>query len=566
MKFLTSQVAAFLEGGSSRRNLKLLVRFLLILVGMICTYSVLFHVIMKWEGQNHTWFTGFYWTLTVMSTLGFGDIIFHTDTGRLFSTVVLLSGMVFLLMLMPFTLIEFFYAPWVAAQARARAPRELPPDTNGHVILTNYDAVTAALIRKLNQFGYPYVLLVRDPESALKLHDDGINVMVGDPDLPETYQRIRLARAAMVVATGSDVGNTNIAFTIREESKHVSILTTASTDQAVDILQLAGSTRVFKLGDLMGQALARRTSGGDAVAHVIGHFDKLLIAEATASGTPLVGKTLAQAAVRTMAGVSVIGVWERGQFKTAGPDTSITGNTVLVMAGSAEQFRAYDELFCIYHINQNPVVIIGGGRVGRATGDALLQRKIDFRIVDKISERVHRFDERAVIGDASDIDVLEKAGIRDAPSVIITPNDDDMNVYLTIFCRKLRQDIQIISRSVRDRNVSTLHRAGADFVMSYASMGANIFFNCLKRSDILMIAEGLNIFKVNLPDELAGKSLIESGVRKKTGCTVIAVQENGNLQINPDPSRKLEQNEEILLISDAESEGKWFEIYGKGKE
>lgn len=529
---------------------------------MILAYSIIFHIIMLWEGQDHTWFTGFYWTLTVMSTLGFGDIIFHTDTGRVFSTIVLLSGMVFLLMLMPFTLIEFFYAPWVEEQARARAPRELPADTHSHVILTNYDAVTSTLIRKLDQFGYPYVLLVGDPDIALKLHDDGVNVMVGDPDHPDTYDSIRLSRAALVAATGSDVANTNIAFTIREHSKSVPILTTANTDTAVDILQLAGSTRVFKLGDLMGQALARRTSGGDAVAHVIGHFDKLLIAEATASGTPLVGKTLTEAKLRSMAGVSVIGVWERGVFQTAGPDTMITGSTVLVMGGSAEQFRQYDELFCIYHINQNPVVIIGGGRVGRATGDALAQRRIDFRIVEKLPKRVRRFGERAIVGDAGDLDILQQAGIDQAPAVIITPHDDDTNIYLTIFYRKLRPDIQIITRAVRDRNVSTLHRAGSDFVMSYASMGANIVFNYLKRSDILMIAEGLNIFKVRLPADLADRSLIESDVRKKTGCTVIAAQHEGDLQINPDPNRKLEKDGEIVLIGDGESETRWFDTYG----
>ena len=566
MKFVTSQVAAFLEKGQSRRNFKLLIRFMTILVGMICAYSVIFHMIMKWEGQDHTWFTGFYWTLTVMSTLGFGDITFNSDLGRVFSTVVLLSGMIFLLMLMPFTLIEFFYAPWVESQARARAPRELPPDTHDHVILTNYDAVTSTLIRKLDQFGYPYVLLVRDPETALKLHDDGVNVMVGDPDHPDTYEHIRLKRAALVAATGTDVANTNIAFTIRELSKSVPILTTANTDTASDILQLAGSTRVFKLGGMMGQALARRTSGGDAVTHVIGHFDKLLIAEATASGTPLVGKTLAAAGLPAMAGVSVIGVWERGVFQTAGPDTVIGESTVLVMGGSVEQFRRYDELFCIYHVNQNPVIIIGGGRVGRATGDALNGRKIDFRIIEKLPERVRRFGDKAIIGDAGDMDVLEEAGIANAPAIIVTPHDDDTNIYLTIFYRKVRPDIQIITRAVRDRNVSTLHRAGSDFVMSYASMGSNIIFNYLKRSDILMIAEGLNIFKVTLPDELADKSLIESDVRQRTGCTVIAAQHEGDLQINPDPHRKLEKGETIVLIGDSEAEAKWFEAYGSSKD
>ena len=86
-------------------------------------YSILFHVLMLYEGQEHSWMTGLYWTLTVMSTLGFGDITFHSDLGRTFSIVVLLSGMVSLLMLLPFTFIEFFYAPWMQrAIASAGAP------------------------------------------------------------------------------------------------------------------------------------------------------------------------------------------------------------------------------------------------------------------------------------------------------------------------------------------------------------------------------------------------------------------------------------------------------------
>ena len=568
MKFLSYQVTAFLEKGSSRRNFNLLVKFLLILLLMIIVYSVGFQLIMSWEGQKHSWFTGFYWTLTVMSTLGFGDITFNTDVGRLFSTIVLLSGIIFLMMLLPFTLIEFFYTPWMEAQARARAPRELPANTHSHVILTNYDAITASLIRKLDQFGYDYVMLVRDPETALKLYDDGIKVMVGAPDSPETYQRLRLDQAVLVASTGTEIANTTIAFTVRQQSKDIPVLTTANSPTGGDIQKLAGSTRVFLLGDMMGQALARRTSLGGAAQHIIGQFDKLLIAEVTAAGTPLVGKTLQEAGLGREVGVSVLGVWERGEFQSAGPNTEITGNTVLVMAGSEEQIGRYDELYSIAQLKNSFVVIVGGGRVGRATADALQKNNIDFRILEKIPERVARFGEKAIIGDASDLSILTKAGILEAisPVVVVTPHDDETNAFLTIFFRKLRPDIEIISRAVLDQYVSTLHRAGADFVMSYASMGADIIFNFLKRSDILMIAEGLNIFNVKLPKDLIGKSLIEADIRKNTGCTVVAVKQNGDLNINPNPTKKLEEGVELLLISDADSEAKWFRAFGKPKE
>ena len=160
------------------------------------------------------------------------------------------------------------------------------------------------------------------------------------------------------------------------------------------------------------------------------------------------------------------------------------------------------------------------------------------------------------------MEVLEKAGLKEAPAVIVTTNDDDISVYITLLCRRLRPDIQIISRATQERNVSTLHRAGADFVMSYASMGANIIFNLLKRSDILMLAEGLNAFRIRTPEALAGKTLAETGVRRKTGCSVIALNEGKNFEVNPDPFRPLPADAEIVLIGSLEAEQKFFQLYG----
>ena len=91
MKTVGSHLATWLpEKGQFRRQLIPFGKFLLALIGVVLLFGWLFHVIMAWEGQDHTWFTGVYWALTVMSTLGFGDITFHSDLGRAFSVVVLL--------------------------------------------------------------------------------------------------------------------------------------------------------------------------------------------------------------------------------------------------------------------------------------------------------------------------------------------------------------------------------------------------------------------------------------------------------------------------------------------
>lgn len=549
MKIFTAQISYFIRHAARRRNTRLLLKFLAVLASMVASYSVVFHLLMEQEGQEHSWITGFYWTLTVMSTLGFGDITFTSDAGRVFSMIVLLSGMIFLLILLPFTFIEFFYAPWMQAQAEARAPRKLPEGTKGHVILTHFDPVTRALIEKLKRFGYSYAVVISDLAEALRLHDEGLRVVVGEIDDPETYLRLRVEQAAMVVATGDDRVNTNVAFTVREHAEAVPIVTMVKQPCARDILAMAGSTHVLHLGDMMGAALARHTIGGDAQAHVLGNFEEVQIAEATAAGTPLTGKTLAEAQLRQSVGVNVIGMWERGRFEIGEPGTVISESSVLLLAGSAEQIAQYNALFCIYHVAGAPVVILGGGRVGRATGEALERRQLDYRIVELLPERAGAgHAEKTIVGDAAEIETLEKAGLMAAPTVIITTHDDDLNIFLTLYCRRLRPDIQVISRSSHQRNVSTLHRAGADFVLSYASMGSNAILNLLKRGDVVMVAEGLSLFKARTPPSLAGATLAGSRIRDASGCSVVGMRDGDATTVNPGPETLLPEGGELILV------------------
>lgn len=546
----------------SHVNLRALGKFGLLLAGLILVYSLLFHVIMEYEGREESWATGLYWTLTVMSTLGFGDITFQSDLGRLFSTLVLVSGIVFLLILLPFTFIEFFYEPWMKAQQAARTPTRLLGKVSGHVILINFDDITRTLIEKLRQYKYPYVLIVPNVDDALRLHDQDYRVMLGDLDNPQTYELARVQDALAVVATASDPVNANVAATVREVSDSIKIIATADVAASVDILELAGSSHVLQLGERMGQTLARRVVDGDALAHVIGQFDKLLIAEAMVRGTALVGKTLRHSGLRERTGVNVLGFWSRGMFLPADPDTVIGEKTVLVLAGMDENIARFNTLYDVIPPLDVPLLILGGGRVGQATGTALTARDIDYRIVEKQPARVPNRD-KFVFGDAAELEILEEAGIRQAPAVVITTHDDDMNIYLTIYCRKLRPDIQIISRAGLERNVPTLHRAGADFVMSYASTGANAILNLIGRDNILMVAEGLDVFEMDVPPTLGGKTIAEAAIRARTGATVVAVRDGNEIQITLDPSQRLEPGSRVILIGTPEAEEAFLNLFKK---
>jgi Trk K+ transport system NAD-binding subunit len=563
MKTMATQLSLMLRLGQQKSNVRLLVKFALVLLFFFAVYSILFHVLMLYEDRRYSWITGFYWTLTTMSTLGFGDITFTSDLGRFFSVVVLLSGIIFLLIMLPFTFIQFFYAPWLEEQNKARAPRMVPEAMSGHVIFTHFDAVTVNLIEKLGQYGIEYVILIPELQNALDLHDQGYKVVLGELDDPHTYGRLNTDRAAMVVVMNDDITSTNIIYTIRETNIDVATVTNADAEDSLDILQLAGSTYVFQFTRMLGQALARRVLGVSLKANLVGRFDQLVIAEAPVMRTWLQGKTLAESRLRQITGVTVVGVWEQGKFLIPTPRTLVGESTVLVLAGTEEQLDRFDRSISegtARGPSKGPVVVLGGGRVGKAVAESLEARGIDFRVVEKKTGIASR-DPRFIHGNAGDFDVLMEAGIQETPSIIITTHDDNLNIYLTIYCRRLRSDAQIISRASLDRNINTLHRAGANLVMSFSSMVTSTTMNLLQPQKMLMLSEGLNVFRTGLSQKLENRSLVNINLRENTGCSIVAVKRGNELIVNPDPEIVLRRGDELVLIGSVESEKLFTEKY-----
>jgi K+/H+ antiporter YhaU regulatory subunit KhtT len=89
-------------------------------------------------------------------------------------------------------------------------------------------------------------------------------------------------------------------------------------------------------------------------------------------------------------------------------------------------------------------------------------------------------------------------------------------------------------------------------------MGANVLFNLLKRADILVLAEGLDAFRIPVPPALAGRTLAESAIRESTGCNVVAVVQGAKFDVNPDARTPLPADAELVLIGDIESEARFF--------
>lgn len=564
MKFLASQFSYFLSDRSAKRNLSALRTYLLFLLAIVLVYSVLFHFVMLLEDQEHSWLTGFYWTLTVMSTLGFGDITFHTDIGRLFSVLVLLSGVILLLIMLPFAFIRFFYAPWLEAQIRAKAPRKLPSDLSDHVIICRQDSITNGLIRKLTVNRIPYCLLEPDPVLAVQLREDGLSVVTGEIDDPATYEAVNVHAARLLLANAADPINTNILLTVRSLNPDLPIIAIAEDEDSLDIFSLSGATYPLPLKTRLGEHLATRVSAGVGTAHEVGRFKDLVIVEFLVHDTPLSGETLRRANVRERTGMNVVGIWESGHLQPVDPDKPLAETCVPVAIGTAEQVDKLNGLLGQGPERPHEVLVIGGGKVGRSTAAALKRRGVYVRILDlkaELREELQPFCDEVVIGNAADRATVEQAGIANVSAVALTTNDDAQNIHLAVYCRRLQPQLSIVSRITRERNIEAIYRAGADFVLSYASLGCEFIMAYLLGREPVMVGEGAEFFSIEVPKVLHGTPLAESGIGLKTGLVVIAIEENGTTVTNPPAGTVLDPGARLVMLGTNSQRERFAEVF-----
>ncbi len=563
MKTIASELAYFLRG-RAKKNLKVLFAYCAFLIILILVYAVVFRVLMwNLEGREFSFIAGVYWAITVMTTLGFGDITFHTDMGYVFATVVTLSGVIFLLIILPFGLISLFLAPWIEDRLRHQPTYELPEETADHVVIYGIDAITRAFIHKLKARDIPFVVVTSDHDKALKLEEDeDLRVVVGSPTDIKVVIAVRAASARYIVANLSDPENVNICLTVRSHCD-TPIATLLDDSEHAELLHLAGANQVIPLHKLLGRYLAVRSTTCGARAHILDSFGDLKIAETPVHGTPFAGQTLQDAGIRQQTGLAVIGIWERGVFTSPTNTTVLTGDAVMVLAGTLEQLKTLERL-AGEHKEEDLVFIMGHGRIGCAAARFLEHKPVPFILVDR-EENSSCSEHVTIYGDATIKKTLMSAGIDQAKGVIVTTNSDNTNVFLTLASRHMQPHIRIVARANSEENVDQLYAAGADFVVSNASVGAGILLNVLESKASAFLTEGINVFRRSLPETLAGQTIADAHIRFKTGCSIVAIAQSDEdeTMVSPPPETILEAGQNLILIGTPEQEEGFDSLFAK---
>lgn len=122
---------------------------------------------------------------------------------------------------------------------------------------------------------------------------------------------------------------------------------------------------------------------------------------------------------------------------------------------------------------KNHVIMCGHGRVGEATGEQLIEKGIEFLVIDKSEQNMESLPENVprITGDATEDDTLKKAGINQAKTVLIAFGDDSDTILCIVTCRALNPKLKIFARSSHPENIGKMKKVGADKVIMPAWEG-----------------------------------------------------------------------------------------------
>jgi len=216
---------------------------------------------------------------------------------------------------------------------------------------------------------------------------------------------------------------------------------------------------------------------------------------------------------------------------------------------------------------KNHIIICGFGKIGREVCKCLAAEGKDFIVIDQDPERVDEalaLGYLAAVGEATDDEILERAGIRSAEGLVSAISDDSANVYLVLTARALNDRIRIIARGVGEQSRKKMLRAGADKVVSPFEIGARRMTALMIRPEIVDFLDAfspgtafglrLETMIIKKSSSLAGKRLDKSYIKRDTnGALVIGIQKPGqSIVINPPGHTVLEAGDELVVLGSDE--------------
>jgi len=326
----------------SRIYLAIFFIFLIFLVGIFG-----FHWI-----EDYAFIDAFYMTVITVSTVGFTEVHPLSETGRLFTSLLIIFSISIYAYAIS-VLTSYFLDGELKLFLKDYKVFKKINKLSGHTIICGYGRNGKEAVRKLQAHNKDFVVIEFNPERITELKEQEILVAEGDATLDSTLDKANIQSAeALITTLPKDADNVFIVLSAREQNDDLIIISRASESKSDSKLKKAGANNVIMPDKVGGSHMASLVITPDVVEFLdnisVEGTGDVNLEELTVNDFPEhdVVRTLRDLEARYKTGCTVIGYRTTiGDYVVNPcPDTVLEPNSKLFVLGKREQIISLNEL------------------------------------------------------------------------------------------------------------------------------------------------------------------------------------------------------------------------------
>ena len=295
--------------------------------------------------EQYSWLDSFYLSAQTMTTVGYGDLAPATAAGRLFASLLMLTGVGTVLYGLTLLAQAVIRSEMVEVFGQRRKIKEME-NLEGHYIVCGAGRVGRRIIRNLERQNLPHVIIERNEDRLSELDPDSSHVIVGDATSEENLLRAGVKRAkGLASCLPDDAANVYVVLTARGLNPDLHIVARAVEEQAEPTLIRAGASRVVAPTIIGSQSMARallKPAIADFMDSIIAETHDLVFEEiAIDAASAYAGKNLKDTNIMSELSLIVVAIRRKDgelAFQPKG-DTIIADGDLLVVIGKAESVQ-----------------------------------------------------------------------------------------------------------------------------------------------------------------------------------------------------------------------------------
>ena len=323
-----------------------LIVVVLLAVFLVASGTVGYMVIEEWPILDSV-----YMTMITLSTIGYGEVNPVSQSGRIFTLILIVLGVGFFLYVIG-NVVQFLVEGRIRlVLGRHKLDKQIS-QLNNHYIVCGYGRMGRAFCRYLIQRGLKFVVIEKNADRIPVMNTDHILYVVGEATIEENLLKAGIRRASNLIATlGTDADNVFLVLLAKGLKPDLYVVARASQNASKKPLDTAGADVVVSPFDIGARRMAHAILRPNVIRFLeLAFADEdtdIHIEELTvAASSKLVDVTLQDSGIRHKYNLLILSIIKKDGDMVFNPaaDTIIGDGQKIIAVGSIDSLRKLEEV------------------------------------------------------------------------------------------------------------------------------------------------------------------------------------------------------------------------------